>query len=64
VAIIFLALMTLESWELAGLVLPLVVILVAQVGMIALVCFWPLFQFLIDIILGAEFFNSFLESSS
>jgi ESS family glutamate:Na+ symporter len=41
-----LALMTLRLWELAGLVLPLVVILVAQVALIALVCFWPLFQLL------------------
>jgi ESS family glutamate:Na+ symporter len=38
------ALMTLKLWELAGLVLPLVVILFAQVMMIALACFWPLFQ--------------------
>jgi ESS family glutamate:Na+ symporter len=41
---IVIALMTLKLWELAGLVLPLVVILVAQVAMIALACFWPLFQ--------------------
>ncbi len=39
-----LALMTLRLWELAGLVLPLIVILIAQVTMIALVCFWPIFQ--------------------
>jgi len=39
-----LALMTLKLWELAGLVLPLIVILIAQVTMIALVCFWPIFQ--------------------
>ena len=39
-----LALMTLELWKLAGAALPLVVILVAQVAMVALVCFWPLFQ--------------------
>jgi ESS family glutamate:Na+ symporter len=39
-----LALMTLKLWELAGLFLPLVVILIAQVAMIALACFWPLFQ--------------------
>ena len=36
-----LALMTLRLWELAGLALPLVVILIAQVALIvALVC-WP-----------------------
>jgi len=39
-----LALMTLKLWELAGLVLPLIVILLAQVTMIALACFWPIFQ--------------------
>ena len=37
-----LALMTLRLWELAGLALPMVVILVAQVTLIAAVC-WPLF---------------------
>ena len=36
-----LALMTLRLWELAGLALPMVVILVCQVGLIAAVCFWP-----------------------
>ncbi len=38
-----LALMTLRLWELAGLALPMVVILVAQVSLIALVC-WPTFR--------------------
>jgi ESS family glutamate:Na+ symporter len=38
------AIMTLRLWELAGLALPLIVILSAQVLMIALVCFWPIFQ--------------------
>lgn len=38
------ALMTLKLWELAGLVLPLVVILVGQVALIAAACFWPLFR--------------------
>lgn len=37
-----LALMTLRLWELAGLALPMVIILVAQVTLIAAVC-WPLF---------------------
>jgi ESS family glutamate:Na+ symporter len=37
-----LALMTLRLWELAGLALPMVVILVAQVALIAAVC-WPVF---------------------
>jgi ESS family glutamate:Na+ symporter len=39
-----LALMTLRLWELAGLALPMVVILVAQVALIAAVCFWPVYQ--------------------
>jgi ESS family glutamate:Na+ symporter len=38
------ALMTLKLWELAGLFLPLVIILIAQAIMVSLVCFWPLFQ--------------------
>jgi ESS family glutamate:Na+ symporter len=38
-----LALMTLRLWELAGLALPMAVILSAQVAFIAAVCFWPVF---------------------
>lgn len=38
------ALMTLKLWELAGLALPLVSILLAQVMLVALVCWWPVFQ--------------------
>jgi ESS family glutamate:Na+ symporter len=38
------ALMTLRLWELAGLVLPLVVVLIGQVLLVAAMCFWPLFQ--------------------
>ncbi len=38
-----LALMTLRLWELAGLALPMVVILAAQVALIAAVC-WPVFR--------------------
>lgn len=38
-----LALMTLRLWELAGLALPMVIILTAQVALIALVC-WPTFR--------------------
>ncbi len=38
-----LALMTLRLWELAGLALPMVAILVAQVALIAAVC-WPTFR--------------------
>jgi glutamate:Na+ symporter, ESS family len=41
---IVLALMTLKLWELAGLALPLLVILAAQVILIAAVCVWPLFK--------------------
>jgi ESS family glutamate:Na+ symporter len=39
-----LALMTLRLWELAGLALPMVAILLAQVVLIAAVCFWPVFR--------------------
>ncbi|OGD20961.1 MAG: sodium/glutamate symporter [Candidatus Aminicenantes bacterium RBG_16_63_16] len=38
------ALMTLKLWELSGLFLPLLVILVGQVILATVVCFWPLFQ--------------------
>jgi len=38
-----LALMTLRLWELAGLALPMMVILAFQVGLIAAVAFWPVF---------------------
>ncbi|MCI0389341.1 MAG: sodium/glutamate symporter [Acidobacteria bacterium] len=38
------ALMTLKLWELAGLALPLVTIIIAQVILVSVVCFWPIFQ--------------------
>ena len=41
-----LALMTLKLWELAGLALPLLVILAAQVILIAVVCLGPVFRFM------------------
>ena len=41
---IVIALMTLNLWKLAELALPLISILLAQILMIALVCFWPIFQ--------------------
>jgi len=41
---IVMALMTLKLWELAGLALPLLAILIAQVILIATACFWPIFQ--------------------
>jgi len=44
-----LALMTLRLWELAGLALPMVVILVAQVALIAIAC-WPTFR-----LMGADY---------
>ncbi len=44
-----LALMTLRLWELAGLALPMVVILVAQVALIAVAC-WPTFR-----LMGADY---------
>jgi len=41
-----LALMTLKLWELAGLVLPLFIVLVGQVILIAIFCLWPVFKFM------------------
>lgn len=38
------ALMTLKIWEIAGLALPLLAIIVAQVALVTVVCFWPIFQ--------------------
>jgi ESS family glutamate:Na+ symporter len=38
-----LALMTLRLWELAGLAVPMVIILAGQVLLIAVVAFWPVF---------------------
>ncbi len=39
-----LALMTLKLWELAGLALPLLIILSAQIILVVLLCLWPVFQ--------------------
>jgi len=36
--------MTLKLWELAGLVLPLIIVLVGQVILIALLCLGPVFR--------------------
>ena len=41
-----LALMTLKLWELAGLVVPLIVVLVGQVLLIVLLCLGPVFKFM------------------
>ncbi len=41
---IAMALMTLQLWQIADLALPLAVILIAQVVLIALICFWPTFR--------------------
>ena len=40
---IVMALMTLKLWEIAGLALPMLIILAAQVALIAAVCIWPIF---------------------
>lgn len=40
---IVMALMTLKLWELANLALPMMAILAAQVALIAVICFWPIF---------------------
>lgn len=39
-----LALMTLKLWELAGLALPLLIILSVQIILVVLLCLWPVFQ--------------------
>jgi ESS family glutamate:Na+ symporter len=41
---IVMALMTLKLWEIAGLALPLLVIILAQVALIAAVCFGPIYR--------------------
>ena len=41
---IVMALMTLRLWEIAGLALPLVVILLAQVALVAAACLWLMFR--------------------
>jgi ESS family glutamate:Na+ symporter len=41
---IAMALMTLKLWELQNLALPLFIIVLAQVALITLVCFWPTFR--------------------
>ncbi len=41
-----LALMTLKLWELAGLVLPLFVVLIGQVLLIVVFCLWPVFKYM------------------
>jgi glutamate:Na+ symporter, ESS family len=40
------ALMTLELWNLAGLALPMIAILLLQVVLVAVLCCWPIFQIL------------------
>jgi ESS family glutamate:Na+ symporter len=40
---IVMALMTLKLWEIANLAGPMIAILAAQVALIALICFWPIF---------------------
>lgn len=40
------ALMTLKLWELSGLFLPLLIILIVQVAMIALACLWLVYRFM------------------
>ncbi|HEX2207412.1 MAG TPA: sodium/glutamate symporter [Longimicrobium sp.] len=41
---IVMALMTLKLWEIASLALPMLVILAAQVVLVALICAWPLYR--------------------
>jgi ESS family glutamate:Na+ symporter len=52
-----LALMTLKLWELAGLALPLAVILAAQVALVGLLCLWPIPQ-----IMGRDYDSAVMSS--
>jgi ESS family glutamate:Na+ symporter len=54
---IAMALMTLRLWEIASLALPLAAILAVQVGLIALVCFWPTFR-----LMGADYDAAVMSS--
>jgi glutamate:Na+ symporter, ESS family len=40
------SLMTLQLWQLAGLALPLTIILIAQVALIVALCLWPIYRFM------------------
>jgi ESS family glutamate:Na+ symporter len=40
------SLMTLQLWQLAGLALPLTIILVAQIALIVVLCLWPIYRFM------------------
>jgi ESS family glutamate:Na+ symporter len=40
------SLMTLQLWQLAGLALPLTIILLAQVALIVALCLWPIYRFM------------------
>jgi ESS family glutamate:Na+ symporter len=52
-----LALMTLKLWELAGLVLPLIVVLVGQVLLIAILCIGPVFR-----LMGRDYESAVMSS--
>lgn len=52
-----LAMMTLRLWELAGLAIPMVVILAAQIALVAAVCFWPVFA-----IMGRDYESAVLDA--
>ncbi|HUM78975.1 MAG TPA: sodium/glutamate symporter [Candidatus Saccharicenans sp.] len=51
------ALMTLKLWELAGLVLPLIIVLVGQVILIALLCLGPVFR-----LMGRDYESAVMSS--
>jgi len=51
------ALMTLKLWELAGLVLPLVVILLGQIVLIGIACLWPVFR-----LMGRDYESAVMSS--
>jgi ESS family glutamate:Na+ symporter len=51
------ALMTLKLWELAGRVLPLIVILLGQIVLIAIACLWPIFR-----LMGRDYDSAVMSS--
>jgi ESS family glutamate:Na+ symporter len=54
---IVMALMTLKLWELAGLALPLLLILIAQVVLMSGICIWPMFK-----LMGRDYDSAVISS--
>jgi ESS family glutamate:Na+ symporter len=52
-----LALMTLRLWELAGLAIPLTIVLAGQVALVATLCVWPMFR-----LMGRDYESAVMSS--